>query len=426
MSTHKAIIAKIHVTPHPDENVHSLAVGLVCNETIICGKNTETGTLGLYFPCELQLSTEFAVANDLIRRKDADGKPAGGLFDDNRRVRAQKIRGVKSNGFWCPLSFLEKLGGDISTLKEGDMIDTWNNKSVCRKHITRQTKSQINKAKQKKRSPYSYIFPEHKDTEQFKYHINNIKEGDELIITLKMEGTSQRVARNYQSRPLKWWERIINKFTKVDNREMVQLNGTRRVTLNNNPNRANGWHPDDLRDNVMAKIAPYLEDHMHVYLEVVGWESPDSPIMGTHHTSKLKDKEVSKLYPEEIVFSYGLTKGQFGIYVYRISHVLPSGKEIDMLWDDVKKWCDSHNINHVKELRRGVFDGDYESLLKEVERFSDGPDPIDKRHPREGVCIRVNSNKWQCYKNKGFVYKCLAGIIKDDPNYVDAEEVEAL
>ena len=42
---HEAIISRVKVTPHPDPEVHSLAVGYVCGETIIVGKNTADGEI---------------------------------------------------------------------------------------------------------------------------------------------------------------------------------------------------------------------------------------------------------------------------------------------------------------------------------------------------------------------------------------------
>jgi len=189
MSTHKAIVSRIKISAHPNPEVHSLAVGLVCNETVICGINIPDGTLGIYFPCELQLSQEFAEANDLVRRKDAQGKPAGGMFDINRRVRLQTFKGVRSNGFWISLDSLSKLGGDISTLKEGDMIDEWNRKPICNKYFSRRNPPKSsNKGALRKSERYTYLFPEHKDTEQFKHHLKNFNEGDEIIISLKVHG----------------------------------------------------------------------------------------------------------------------------------------------------------------------------------------------------------------------------------------------
>jgi len=125
---YKAIVAKIIVFPHPDAD--RLQLGNVLGNQVVVGLDTYTSEVGLFFNTDGQLSSEFCIANDLLRRKDSEGKPAGGMFDENnRRVRAQKFRGQKSDGFWIPLTSLNFTGGDISSLKEGDMLDEFNGKS---------------------------------------------------------------------------------------------------------------------------------------------------------------------------------------------------------------------------------------------------------------------------------------------------------
>lgn len=240
-----------------------------------------------------------------------------------------------------------------------------------------------------------------------------------------IHNTSQRVAKNIEVRPLKWWEKIINRFTKIDNKSVAILNGTRRVILNNNGKRATGFHPDNLRDEAAARITPYLDDYMHVYFEVVGWESFDSTIMPGSSMSKIIDKEAKKMYPEKIEYTYGCPKGTFEIYVYRISHVLPSGKEIDMLWEDVKKWCTHYGIKHVPEVETFIYDGDKDTLVKRIEALAEGKDPIAPTQPKEGVCVRIDSNRWQCFKEKQFLFKVLEGIAKENDNYTDIEEEAA-
>jgi flagellar basal body-associated protein FliL len=418
---HEAIVTAVKVTPHPDPEVHSLAVGYVLGETIVVSKDTKDGELGLYFPCDLQLSEGFATANDLVRRKNPDGTNAGGMFDANRKVRAQKLRGVKSNGFWCPLSYLA-YAGDVSSLKEGDKIATFNGKEICKKYFTPAYYKAIgNKSKQQKKNKIVCIFPEHRDTEQFKHNLKSFNKGDRVVITLKMEGTSQRVAKNLEFREPKWWEKIIQKFTKLDLSRMVNLNGTRRVTLNYKDPSAPGYYSDSFRQQVADRIVPYLDEYMEVFCEVVGWTG-DSTIMPKHSLDKIKDKEIRSKYKDPIVFSYDCLPGEFQVYIYRIAYVLPNGKTVDMPWNDVKKWCNAHKLKHVPEIASFIFDGNKEELLAMVESLSDGPDILNPSHPKEGVCVRIDGSHWECYKNKGWTYKVLANIIKDNDNYVDGEE----
>lgn len=416
---HQAIVARVRVTPHPDPQVHSLAVGYVCGTITIVGKETIDGELGLYFPCELQLSEQFAQANDLIRRKDENGNMVGGMFEENRRVRAQKFRGVKSNGFWCPLSYLSHFScslADFDSLQEGDRITTFKGVVICNKYFTPATlRQQSNSAaKSQKKSVY---FPEHKDTHQFKHCLRAFKAGDNLVITLKVHGTSQRVARNYVGFTGKWYDKILGWFGLA---RMSFLNGTRRVNLKSDDN---GYYSRHFRVKVAQKLNPFLDPHMQVFFEVAGWEDDNSQIMPSHFTMKSKDKELVKKYGEKITYSYGCTPGEFDIYVYRIAYVLPSGQTIDLTWDQVKKKCESWGVKHVPELDRFTFDGRIDSLVEKIEALSDGPDPIDQSHIREGVCVRVDSSEWMCYKNKGWTFKVLEGIAKDRDDYVDQEEI---
>jgi hypothetical protein len=417
---HKAIVARVNIYPHPDNQVHSLAVGYVLNETIIVGKSTRDESLGLFFNCELQISQEFANANDLIRRKDENGNRAGGMFDENRRVRAQVFRGVRSNGYWCPLSYLSSFG-DTSNLKEGDEIESFNGVPICGKYYTPKTlRARTNSSvKQAKNNVY---FPEHSDTEQLKHCLRRFNDGDNIVVTLKVHGTSQRVAKNYSELPEKWYDKLLGWFgISRDRKIMSYLNGTRRVTLKGDDN---GYYSEHFRVKVAERLNPFLEPHMQVFFEVVGWESDCYQIMPSHSTSKSKDKELTKKYGEKITYSYGCKPGEFDIYVYRIAYVLPDGETIDLTWDQVKKKCGSWGVKHVPELDRFTFNGNVNSLVEHIESLSDGPDPIDSSHIREGVCIRINSSEWQCYKNKGWTFKVLEGIAKESDEYVDQEEVQ--
>lgn len=416
---HEAIISRVKVTPHPDPEVHSLAVGYVCGETIIVGKNTIDGELGVYFPCELQLSEQFAKANDLIRRKDEHGNTAGGMFEETRRVRAQKFRGVKSNGFWCPLSYLAHFG-DVATLSEGDKLAQFNGVLICNKYFTPKTlRAKANSAI--KPAKKNICFPEHKDTEQLKHCLRNFKAGDNLVVTLKIHGTSQRVARNYTELPEKWYDKVLSWFGITRDRKVMSfLNGTRRVVLKGDDN---GYYSEHFRVRVAERLNPFLEPHMQVFFEVVGWEGADSQIMPSHFTAKSKDKELTKRYGDKVTYSYGCKPGEFDIYVYRIAYVLPNGQVIDLTWDQVKKKCESWNVKHVPELDKFTFDGNIDALIEKIESLSDGPDPIDQTHIREGVCVRVDSSEWKCYKNKGWTFKVLEGLVKEADDYVDMEEI---
>ena len=66
-----------------------------------------------------------------------------------------------------------------------------------------------------------------------------------------------------------------------------------------------------------------------------------------------------------------------------------------------------------------------EYVLRKVEQYFDGPDPIGKTHIREGVVARiVNRPTIAVYKHKNFNFKVLEGIIKDTADAPDMEEAQ--
>lgn len=424
----KAIVCTITVSKHP--NADRLQLGYINGifETVVVGLDTKTGDKGLYFPCESQLGQKFAEINNLIRRKDPDDptKNIGGLFEENRRVRAQKLRGVKSMGFWCPLSYLEKIG-DYSNLVEGDQISELNGVEICKKYISKRNPRGKNSGTKPTKKTYT-CFPEHADTAQLKYNLRNIKVGDKIQMSSKLQGSSQRSAYCLVSRDLKWYEKLLQKCgIKIQTEEMQYLNGTRRVVITEN---FSGYHAPELREKHFNRIKPFLEPHMIVYYEVVGYEPSGAPIMPAHHPSKFKD--IKKDYESSVVYSYGLPKGESDIYVYRICYVQPDGKLFDLDWEQVKEKCDLWGINHVPDMgeieyvdhlpqKPNQFDR-IEDLVRYIDELSDGKDLIDPRHPREGVCVRIKKNGWHCFKNKGWTFKVLEGIAKENDNYLDPEE----
>ena len=52
------------------------------------------------------------------------------------------------------------------------------------------------------------------------------------------------------------------------------------------------------------------------------------------------------------------------------------------------------------------------------------PSILDSNHLREGVVVRVDHDGGtDFYKHKGFYFGVLEGYLKEDPNFIDAEEI---
>lgn len=126
---YNAYVTRIkNLRKHP--NADRLQLGECFGNTVCVSLDYVDNQLGLYLPCDGQLSVEFAEANNLLRKKDDAGNNCGGYMDPNKRnVTAIRLRGEKSDGLFLPLTCLETFG-DVSTLKEGDVINTFNGHEI--------------------------------------------------------------------------------------------------------------------------------------------------------------------------------------------------------------------------------------------------------------------------------------------------------
>ena len=441
-----------NLRPHP--NADRLQMAECFGNTVIVSLDYVDEQLGVYFPSDGQLSVEFAEANNLLRKKDDAGNSIGGYMDPNKRnVTAIRLRGEKSDGLFLPLTSLESFG-DISTLREGDRIDTFNGHEICCKYIPRRnirqgSVSEGNRTR-KKSAPIAPLFQEHADTEQLAYNLAAFKPGDEIEITLKMHGTSQRtgylpVFKGYK-------RSIADRIKRRPGTPIYDwgyVSGTRRVVLNSYEGGYYG--SNEFREEHSKFFEGKLWKGETVYYEVVGFTHTGAPIMASADNKKMNDKEFIKQYGKETVFSYGcdcaeqawkenrsqdINKPQSNIYVYRMTMTNEDGDVVEYTPDFMRYRCEQMGAKTVPVMWKGVIEGkrvecgeispgDY--IKNIAEGFYDGPDPIGKTHVREGVVVRIlNRPKFCAYKHKNFAFKVLEGIAKVEAEAPDMEEAQEI
>lgn len=485
---YKAYITVLtNVRKHP--NADRLLLADVFGNTVCVSTDYTEGQLGVYFPTDGQLSVEFAEKNNLVRKKDDTGNNIGGYMDpDKRNVTAIRLRGEKSDGLFLPISALNYCyaHGDASIeLRAGDVIDGLvNGHEICCKYIprsnTRRCTVTAGNRTRKKKVATAPLFREHADTEQLAYNLGAFKSGDEIEITLKMHGTSQRtgylpVFKGYKDNIFR---RAINKVIMglkvrkdwgIDGRNALYhslkhgdpvydygyVSGTRRVVLDS---YEGGFYGDNqFREQHSKVFEGKLWKGETVYYEVVGFTTSGAPIMSSASNSKLNDKEFIKQYGKETVFSYGCSPcampavmygptgeikseavPQSDIYVYRMTMTNPDGEVVDYTPDFMRYRCEQMAVKTVPVFWKGIIPSFYEVVSEDgtlvtegewvkekAEQYYDGPDPVGKTHVREGVVVRiVNRPKFAAYKHKNFSFKVLEGIAKVDAEAPDMEEAQ--
>lgn len=474
MSEHCGYVVRVEKL-RPHTNADKLQIATFFGNDTCVSLDTKFDEIGIYFPSDLQLSEEFCVEHHLCRKKP-DGTPDSGYLEpDKRNIKAIKLRGEKSDGIFMPLSCLVYTGVNLDDINVGDTITVVNGHEICKKYIPR-GRNRTNPAKgkgnktRKKHVPIAPLFTEHADTEQLAYNIGTFKPGDEIEITLKMHGTSQRtgylpvlkgyraINRIYQyaldamlsGKDIGSWtrkiaERALESATPIY--DWGYVSGTRRTVLDDWDGGFYGSNA--FRKQHHDKFVGKLHKGEEIYYEVVGFTDNGTSIMGKGNNKKL-GKDFVKQYGEETVFSYGCEPtGKIGVgiteekvpqsdlYVYRMTMTNEDGDVVEYSPDFMRYRCEQMGVKCVPEFIHEFIPNEEwldehfmsagEYALRVAEEYYDGTDPIGKTHVREGVVMRiVNRPKFCAYKHKNYSFKMLEGLIKETAEAPDMEEAEEI
>lgn len=424
-----AVVAPAKTRPHP--NADRLQMATIAGEQAVVGLETKDGDLMLYFPADGQLSLHFAEANDLISRTNPEtGAHEGGYFAKNCRVRAQKFRGEKSEGFACELSRLIVAGVSqetVDALREGDTFVELDGVEICRKYIAPATRNaQANAAKKSaKKNP---MFKEHLDTGHFHRDVGNIPAGSVLWLTEKLHGTSARYAlcKDTVEKKQSWWRKLLRLKPKTEEGWFNYV-GTRRTSWKLGEAKSDGYYGTHaFREDFMHDVWHLLKKGETVYGEIVGYTSGLTPVMNAPSTSGVGDKKFTKKYGDKMVYTYGCQPGEHKFFVYRITLTNEDGYTVDLSWPQVKSRAAQLGLAVVPDLHEPIYytPEKAEELKALTESLVDGESTLDSHHIREGVVLRIEKGpEIHALKLKSFLFKVLEGLAKDT-GLVDIEEAE--
>lgn len=422
------IIGKLKLVPI--EGAKTLQLGYFGGLPYAVSISYSSDALYAIFLPDGQLSQEYYEAN----------KKELGFFGKNLKVRSIKLMQGKimSVGYVAPIESLAYTGYDLSKLKEGDSFNELNGVPVCRKYINPNTlKAQSAKTLSKKAKLQLIGLPEHPDTEQFYRWANTLEVGDLITITLKLDGTSCRVANVYEEVKQKWYHKLFGWFVPIAKYVNKTYTGTRRVIIQETTG-AGFYGSHEMYLEIGRKLDGLLFPGEAVYGEIVGWQDENKPLF---NRGGMK-------------FIYKTKPGQRDFYVYNIKLTLPNGITIDLPWNMIKARCQQLGLKHVPEFKQEwsinynktfedidiktefceavelktyplVYDGDLDTFSGLVYSLVDGPDPIDPSHIREGVVLRVEKKNGttQFFKAKSSQFYSLEDKSKE-AGAIDVEEVQ--
>lgn len=369
---------------------------------VIISKDVQIGDIGLFFPAETKLSSEFLIHNSLYRDKTLNrDKERAGFFELNGRIRCMKLRGYKSEGFWIPIDSLQGLLSEINRFKIGDEFDHINGNKVCEKYMI-PVKTQSQRRGQKKKDIaekfdklVSGQFSFHIDTSPLGKNVHKIKPDDTISITKKLHGSSFISSYILCNRKLTIRDKIAKLFgVNIQNKEYDYIYASRKVIKNRFIiKQHNDYYKEDIWGTVHKELEPFLEKGMTIYGEVVGF------LKAGGHIQKNYD--------------YGCNPTEHKTFIYRITSTNEDGSIFEWSMLQIQQWCKAKGLLAVPLLYYGeameLFDIPtmnhwHQNFLKSLQEYY-----LEKKCNicqndvwDEGIVVRVESLDIEPYKLKSF------------------------
>lgn len=423
-------------TPHINPEVERLKVAHVGGYGILVGIDEKPGKF-VYFPTNCCINPHLLSYANLYRdaEKNADTTKTG-LFEDNGRVKAVKLKGQVSEGFLLPLQTMlnfvvsstniDFTEDDCPVGTEFDEVEHkgktfWINK----KYVIKRTQTPGAPGSRTKRDKGLVKFNRLVD-EQFHFHYDTvlirkcpevIRPDDLIHLSHKWHGTSAIFAYVLCKHPLSWKEKIAKWLTGNEFLEYDYLYSSRSVikNANINPNVGNGFYGKggDVWSEAFEVIKPYLVKGMTIYAEIVGYTPNGGSIQ------KFKDKcfDYGCVCPEEgEKYTYGK---HYKIAVYRITMTNVDGVVHEFSAREVQIWCKNNGLFPVVECYYGKAGDLYPDIPQNdkwcdefINRLADdgrfymeknSPDCANKV-PHEGLVIKKEDMMSRAWKLKCFAF----------------------
>lgn len=408
------------------EGLDNLKAIQVFGMQALVSKDTEIGTVGVLFSTEVQLSEEFARENNLHRHSNLNVDPTeSGYLEDNRRVKALKLRGHRSDSLFMPLSAFKYLKVKPEDFEVGDVFDSINGHEILKKYVIKEPRE--NTAQAKIRRVDLKVFPLHIDSENYWRNADKIPQGAPIVVTQKLHGTSVRYGKVPVADELTWFEKLKTKLSKkvgTPNFTYKFVVGSRMVvkSIDYEAESAGKQHfyAEDLWSRYAKEknLGDLIPDGYIVYGELVGF-TPDGAPIQKDYTYEAADKEAA-------------------LYIYRVATVTPSGVVVDLSWPATKAFAAGIGVKTVPELVTSLhadftandwIDTNYYNDWSDNEygSFVDVPVRLSSaKMVDEGVCVRYDGpNGIYILKAKSPIFLGHESKMLDE-NAADLESEEAV
>lgn len=382
------------------ENADKLQIINIDFQTVITGLDAKKGDIYVFFPLECQINKEFLSYTNSFRHKELNkDKEQIGFFEDNRRVRAMKLRGEKSMGYIVPVKTVEEFTGEKIKENVGEEFDTIGNYLMCKKYFIPIREN--NNIKQGKKPKISRMidgqFRFHVDTENLRKNMHKIDPEDDISITYKTHGTSAIVSNISIKRKLNIIEKALKCIgVKIVDTEYDYIYSSRKIIKNDDLNKnANHFYKEDIWKNAKDELKDFVPKGYTIYCEILGYLKSGKAIQG--------------------LYDYGCERGKKKIQVYRITFTNIDGFVHDLSTRQIKEYCDLCELEFVHLFYNGkakdlfnieINDNWNKNFIKKLEKkYNEKKCFMCKNDvPEEGIVLRKEKPYFEAYKLKSFAF----------------------
>lgn len=416
----------------PIEGADKIQRCVIFGNDIVTSKDIKVGDKMLYFVSGTRLNFDYCKYNNLLDKAEdnKDTTKKGFISHKQYRVKAIKLRGIISNGMLMPIISLATVmdaGINLEELKVGDEFTDINGNTICEKYFVPVRNSNPGgKARDKVVKMNRIIdnqFYLHNDTDNLRKNMHKLQPNDIIGIHYKKHGTSLVVGNVLTKKPLKWYEKFLQKLgVSVVDTVYDIIYSSRKVIKNSNINlnTTGGFYGEDIWGVVAKEIGHKIPKNWTIYGEIVGYTPSGSAIQGG--------------------YDYGCLLGESKFYVYKISIVNPDGTVIYLTDKQIEEYCEQVGLLYKDTftyygkafyfLNRDLQDviNSYEEfrevLLKQLEYEYNEKDcyMCTNKVPEEGLVLRIEKlNEYEAYKlkSKRFILKESEAQEKDEGNLED-------
>lgn len=413
---------------HSDPEVTKLKCCCIDGFNIITGIDSEPG-LYVYFPTACCINPKFLSYANLYRHGELNvDQTKTGMFEDNGRVKAIRLRGELSEGFIIPIVVLENWV--MSTVnvelkvEEGTEFDSIEHDGktfwVNKKYIPKNTRTpgapgSGNSGKGKQPKGLDKIienqFRFHYDTVLIKKCPHVLHPSDLISITSKVHGTSGISAYVLCKQELNWKQKIARWLTGEEFDKYDYLYSSRSVIKNQYYNKSvqGGFYRVDVWKYADDIVRPCLSKGMTAYYEIIGFLPNGGYIQ--------KNYDYGCLPPVgDEAYTYGK---HFKVQIYRVTITDVSGKVHEFSAREVQLWAqmvglvpvEQYYYGYAKDLYPDLDPSEHwnENFLSKLANdknfYMECNSPTcDNKVPHEGIVIKIENMKSEAFKLKCFKF----------------------